>query len=183
MPSPMGVRIAPQLVTLVDVLDNKHRESPRHRMIGLAIAMVAVSVGWSAPVAAQRGTGADTVATVRSPATIRAQPLDTARVVARMAQGAHVRLLMCANGWCGVTSGPTTGFVREDSLSSSQTTTAPTPSGKGYRNSQGEWVPSPQASPSGPPAGASAQCRDGTYSFSRSRRGTCSHHGGVSRWL
>ncbi|WP_431636442.1 DUF3761 domain-containing protein [Dyella sp. KULCS107] len=33
------------------------------------------------------------------------------------------------------------------------------------------------------PAGASAQCRDGTYSFSRSRRGTCSHHGGVARWL
>jgi hypothetical protein len=33
------------------------------------------------------------------------------------------------------------------------------------------------------PAGASAQCRDGTYSFSKSRRGTCSHHGGVSTWL
>jgi Protein of unknown function (DUF4236)/Protein of unknown function (DUF3761) len=33
------------------------------------------------------------------------------------------------------------------------------------------------------PAGASAVCRDGTYSYSRSRRGTCSHHGGVSRWL
>ena len=23
---------------------------------------------------------------------------------------------------------------------------------------------------------------DGTYSFSENRRGTCSHHGGVSRW-
>ncbi|MBT2187210.1 DUF3761 domain-containing protein [Sphingobium nicotianae] len=33
------------------------------------------------------------------------------------------------------------------------------------------------------PAGASAQCRDGTWSFSESRRGTCSHHGGVARWL
>jgi hypothetical protein len=33
------------------------------------------------------------------------------------------------------------------------------------------------------PQGASAVCRDGSYSFSRSRRGTCSHHGGVSRWL
>jgi hypothetical protein len=33
------------------------------------------------------------------------------------------------------------------------------------------------------PAGASAQCRDSTWSFSESRRGTCSHHGGVSRWL
>jgi hypothetical protein len=24
---------------------------------------------------------------------------------------------------------------------------------------------------------------DGTYSFSQSRRGTCSHHGGVAKWL
>lgn len=33
------------------------------------------------------------------------------------------------------------------------------------------------------PPGASAICRDGTYSFSQSRSGTCSHHGGVARWL
>ncbi|MCC7134597.1 MAG: DUF3761 domain-containing protein [Gemmatimonadales bacterium] len=34
-----------------------------------------------------------------------------------------------------------------------------------------------------PPSGATARCRDGTYSFSRSRRGACSHHGGVAMWL
>ena len=33
------------------------------------------------------------------------------------------------------------------------------------------------------PAGASARCGDGTYSFSEHRRGTCSHHGGVATWL
>lgn len=33
------------------------------------------------------------------------------------------------------------------------------------------------------PRGASALCKDGTYSFSQSRRGTCSHHGGVAQWL
>lgn len=32
------------------------------------------------------------------------------------------------------------------------------------------------------PAGASAQCRDGTYSFSERRQGTYSHHGGVASW-
>lgn len=32
------------------------------------------------------------------------------------------------------------------------------------------------------PAGASARCRDGAWSFSESRRGTCSHHGGVASW-
>lgn len=33
------------------------------------------------------------------------------------------------------------------------------------------------------PSEATALCRDGTYSYSRNRRGTCSHHGGVARWL
>jgi hypothetical protein len=33
------------------------------------------------------------------------------------------------------------------------------------------------------PDGATARCRDGTWSFSESRRGTCSHHGGVASWL
>lgn len=30
---------------------------------------------------------------------------------------------------------------------------------------------------------ATALCRDGTYSFSQSRQGTCSHHGGVAVWF
>jgi len=34
-----------------------------------------------------------------------------------------------------------------------------------------------------PPVGATAQCKDGSYSFSRHHSGTCSHHGGVAVWL
>ena len=34
----------------------------------------------------------------------------------------------------------------------------------------------------GKPEGASAKCRDGTWSFSHTRSGTCSRHGGVERW-
>lgn len=33
------------------------------------------------------------------------------------------------------------------------------------------------------PSGATAECRDGTYSYSQHRQGTCSHHGGVAEWL
>src|SRR5689334_569641 len=33
------------------------------------------------------------------------------------------------------------------------------------------------------PPGATARCRDGTYSFSHHHAGTCSHHGGVAAWL
>ena len=28
-----------------------------------------------------------------------------------------------------------------------------------------------------------AICKDGTYSYSKNRRGTCSHHGGVEKWI
>ena len=57
---------------------------------------------------------------------------------------------------------------------------APAPSsGSGYTNSQGNYVPSPSSNPNG----ATAKCRDGTYSYSQSRSGTCSHHGGVAAWL
>jgi hypothetical protein len=33
------------------------------------------------------------------------------------------------------------------------------------------------------PRGATAKCRDGTYSFSQHASGTCSHHGGVAVWI
>lgn len=33
------------------------------------------------------------------------------------------------------------------------------------------------------PPGATALCKDGTYSLSQTRSGTCSHHGGVAQWL
>src|SRR6266498_1481747 len=39
------------------------------------------------------------------------------------------------------------------------------------------------SSPGTPPPGATALCRDATFSFSKTHSGTCSHHGGVARWL
>ena len=57
----------------------------------------------------------------------------------------------------------------------------PAPNGT-YTNVDGYRVPSHYYAPTAP-AGASAQCRDGSYSFSLHRQGTCSHHGGVSQWL
>ena len=34
-----------------------------------------------------------------------------------------------------------------------------------------------------PPTNATAECKDGTYSASRTARGACAGHGGVARWL
>ncbi|WP_081622527.1 DUF3761 domain-containing protein [Jongsikchunia kroppenstedtii] len=52
-----------------------------------------------------------------------------------------------------------------------------------YSNSDGNCVPDPQAGGGSPPAGATAQCRDGDWSFSQHHKGTCSGHGGVADWL
>lgn len=51
-----------------------------------------------------------------------------------------------------------------------------------YVNNMGQTVKRPENCTTAP-QGATAQCRDGTYSFSKSRRGTCSYHGGVAKWL
>lgn len=45
-------------------------------------------------------------------------------------------------------------------------------------------TPVPTTAPSvNSSSGATAICRDGTYSYSQHRSGTCSHHGGVAQWL
>ena len=51
-----------------------------------------------------------------------------------------------------------------------------------YTNSSGNKVHVPEYKEVSP-TGSSALCRDKTYSFSQHKRGTCSHHGGVSKWL
>jgi hypothetical protein len=60
--------------------------------------------------------------------------------------------------------------------------TAPLCGTDSYVNSRGSCVHRPVMA-NRAPSGASAKCRDGTYSFSQSRRGTCSHHGGVTQWM
>jgi uncharacterized protein DUF3761 len=51
-----------------------------------------------------------------------------------------------------------------------------------YKNVSGTCVKRPTAAPKAP-AGATARCRDKTYSFSQHASGTCSHHGGVAVWI
>jgi hypothetical protein len=51
-----------------------------------------------------------------------------------------------------------------------------------YRNVDGACIQRPTQAPTAP-AGATAKCMDGTYSFSQHRSGTCSGHGGVAAWL
>jgi hypothetical protein len=48
-----------------------------------------------------------------------------------------------------------------------------------YKNVSGHCI----RRPSHDPRRATAKCRDGTYSYSEHASGTCSHHGGVARWI
>lgn len=75
-----------------------------------------------------------------------------------------------------------TRTVRTTPSHTTTSTTNPIGAVKYYTNSRGERVQSPTQY-SSTPAGATARCKDGTYSYSRNKQGTCSHHGGVAEWL
>ncbi len=81
-----------------------------------------------------------------------------------------------------IRSGVTSTSVSAPSSARREPISVPLSNNNYYTNTYGNRVHSPAYAPS-VPAGASAECRDGTYSFSHSRQGTCSHHGGVDRWL
>jgi len=113
---------------------------------------------------------------------VRAKPDPNARSVARLAAETPVQVAACENGWCQIAVNGLNGYLPRLSLSAQPNGSFT--QGAGYTNSQGQKVQSPtRAADDQPPGGASAQCRDGTFSFSQSRRGTCSHHGGVAKWL
>src|ERR1700686_4869713 len=110
---------------------------------------------------------------------LHASPDARSSTLATLPGSAVVEVSSCSSSWCQVTWQGRNGWALRRFL------TSPTQqkTGHGYRNSDGQWVPSPTQSPTGPPKGATAQCNDGSYSFSRHRSGTCSHHGGVRQWL
>lgn len=79
-------------------------------------------------------------------------------------------------------SGSTIGDGSGSNSSSGSASSGGSGSGDGYINSDGNYEPSPESASSAPP-GATAQCKDGTYSHSQHHSGTCSGHGGVAQWL
>jgi len=51
-----------------------------------------------------------------------------------------------------------------------------------YVNRDGDEVHSPSCGPQHDHESPTAQCRDGSFSYSHHHSGTCSHHGGVAQW-
>jgi len=149
-----------------------------------SLVLLLVFAATRAPARAQDTLStSDTVAYATAVLSVRVQPLASAGVIVRVPVGTPLRLYSCRAGWCRVAAGARTGYALEEYLAT-QPPRASQPEGRGYINSRGQRVPSPTRTPNdSPPSGATARCRDGTYSFSRSRSGTCSHHGGVAQWL
>ena len=113
-------------------------------------------------------------------------------LISKIPTGAWYQVRETRTGSQGWIHGNTIALLQtSESTSASATQTPPTQrsrlslpvvSGKSYVNVDGVRVPSPVFSGT-KPAGATARCRDGSYSFSQHRQGTCSHHGGVAEWL
>jgi len=145
--------------------------------------VAALLLGLTTPLAGQKGPRPDTLAVTTAAVTIRAQPLVNAQALGTLPARTQVRLRACAGGWCSVSNRQLAGYVLEEYLSRTLAQ-ATLGQARGFVNPQARRPASPtRTADNQPPAGATAQCRDGSYSFSQHRSGTCSHHGGVARWL
>jgi hypothetical protein len=146
------------------------------------IVLSAALVGPTRPIATvepDSGSVAFTTATVW----LRSAPTFTSKKVALLPRDAQVRVIGCQDEACSVEFRRLQGYVLRELLRPAPATN-PVDPGLGYLNSRGQWIPSPTQTIDGvAPDGATARCRDGSYSFSQSRRGTCSWHGGVAEWL
>ena len=127
------------------------------------------------------------VRTTTTDLSLRVDASATSRVILTIPQGTQVYLQEdCDCVWVYVTYNGYCGYVYAQFLTKSVPATTTTAVAqepiRHYTNSYGNTVQSPTRYNKAP-AGATALCRDGSYSFSQSRRGTCSHHGGVAKWL
>ena len=120
----------------------------------------------------------------RSSVNLRAHSSTESKVLEVVPQGAHVYVVGdLSTGWSQVIYNYQVGYVYSAYLMSGQSYSSSSRTVvRYYTNSAGQRVQSPTYYSSAP-RGATARCVDGTYSFSKNRRGTCSHHGGVAQWL
>lgn len=126
---------------------------------------------------------------------LRIDPNPDGTILTTVPRGTLVTVSEVVEGWSKVTYNKKVGYLNNSYLKPFNSHDSPgntkntyknsldsSTHVKYYKNSNGERVQSPTYYTTAP-AGATAECRDGTYSFSRNRRGTCSHHGGVKKWL
>lgn len=107
------------------------------------------------------------------------------KVLQTLPLAASVEVLRQKDAWFYVSYGSTKGWlhgnaIRYDNQETIVPETRTTPKPKSRTSTETDYKPVPVEKTN--PSGATARCRDGTLSYSRNRRGTCSHHGGVAVW-
>ncbi len=139
---------------------------------------------------------AQEIAITKTALNLRDNSSTSAKVLTVIPKKSRVQVYNCRDSWCYVSySNHYQGYVAKSYLKEktsnvffqkktlkSKIYLKPQSTVRYYQNVDYETVQSPTKY-NQIPAEASAICRDGTYSFSRHRRGTCSHHGGVKEWL
>lgn len=108
---------------------------------------------------------------------LRTTPDISENVICTVPKGTIINIISDSNdfdSWTKISYNGKTGYINNNYIidkSEGQ-------NHKYYINSDGEKVQSPTRYET-TPAGATAICNDGTYSFNQNRKVTCSHHGGV----
>lgn len=113
---------------------------------------------------------------------LRTSPSIKSKILLTIPKGTSIEIDDCDCLWVPVYYKGNVGYVCTKYIAEKRPVARPQSSIRHYTNTYGNRVQSPTHY-SSQPTGATALCRDGSYSFSQSRRGTCSHHGGVARWL
>lgn len=156
------------------------RRAPK--LASLAAVVLALAVVTNCQSGASKVTGTLKTAGPSAPATTAAAPVAAAVTSAPVPQATTAALVapVAPAGTPVYTPPPAPAYTPPPAPA---TTLPPVPAGDGtYTNVDGNTIPDP-VSAAAPPAGATAQCNDGTYSFSQHHSGTCSGHGGVAQWL
>lgn len=129
--------------------------------------------------------------TAAAPAATMAAPASTmAPAAATPSTASQIRMAKCAAGWNAMSADQKKATTYKDysktCLSGGSAAMAPAapmkPAPMAARPAKPVSAPAMGAMGAAP-AGATGLCKDGTYTMSKTHSGSCSHHGGVAKWL
>lgn len=135
----------------------------------------------------RRSADSRTATVISESANLRETPDSNGTVIQELPEGSELRIVKQKSAWFFVKYGSQSGWVHGNTIKPADSKDG---SSKSLPDTTGaaplsRSTPAPRAAPrieKANPSGATARCGDGSLSFSASRRGTCSHHGGVAEW-
>lgn len=127
---------------------------------------------------------AQTATVIAENANLRGTASQSGKVVQMLPEGTTLEVIKQSGAWFLVQAPDFAGWIHGNAIRlvggrTNVSTSIPRTNPVRVRPSPSITKPSPVVTQ---PTGATARCRDGTLSYSRNRRGTCSHHGGVAQW-